>query len=1367
MAPDIEILDVRWSPSDPQSGESISFEVEVRNNGSSTAESVGVIVYVAGEYASVPPNFPLEPQEQRWTVESGTNNFGPGIHEAEAVVTDHDSYDFTIQVGSDFGWVTGTVTTEDGTPVDGSRVYLSGDTLSRDGRVENGEFRFDDIPPGDYTVRVSDTKYDGFSREITVSEGSGTDVSGTVEVQTFQLHVEADPVSPFIDGSGEYELNETVVVEAPSEYNGYEFDEWRDPDGDNIWDDARFEVTMNTDRTIIAQYSKPGDPDLRITGISTSPSNPTADDTVSFDIGLENRGETDARNFELQVQTSGYRATVTDLYLDADDDGDVRDIGEWEPDAGSYSVTATVNDDQSIDEESYGNNDLTRTITVEDQETELPPDLALSDIKVESTPARVDDDVEIRASLSNFGDGDVNDVQIDLVVDGTRRDSSYHDVSRDDSKSVAIGTFTPRAPGQLEIVAEVDPDRDITESSESNNTARTTIDVEERLRELPDLAVTSLTTDPSPPIVGQQLQVDTKLINKQTIPASDVRIDLVVDGTRIDSTYHDLSGGYSETVSIGSFEPDSPGEITLEATVDPGNDVEEVTTSNNAATRSVTVEEGEVLDEKLAISSAGEGRTLVTEFESLGLQFQVANRNAVVADVTGQFRLTHRETGAKFAIDEPTTIEAQGSAQIDTDVEIDEEFPNGTYDVTYRLLRDERTIESVTPGRVVAIDIQRELTTTLTVETVDLTGSRIDDVNVDVESREHDVSQSLVTGAGSNTFEELPVGEYTYRAHSADRNQTLEGTFHLTSGETRRELIFEESRPLSGVVLGSEDEPIADARVSIASHDVEETVRTDGMGSFRFTENVPAEDVSLVAETGSDETTVSQNTVFNDHVTVRVDETGELTVGVDDEEGFEALAIGEVSTPVTLIARSPHFQTLLEIHTLPLRVSYGMVRGLVTSLIDMGEGLKETVLALIRAIMDIPGTVEKFIDVLQAVWENRWKAFSYISQTIRSIPDVARQFDEKQQEDNPYDPDGDGIKRYESFKSGWYLGYIGGTLLGGKGLVKVASKGARFFRSFDSVSAASDKAINTLSQTADRAPGSSVGSTLFKRSKALSDPSVRSSAIGGTVVTNIIHDAPVVEAMRQWAKGAYILNHRTRNRKDGKTTNQDEFEGNWDKDPGEISDRALDAVQGAVGEYATVALIVENKLPEFEDIGMNNIMSKYDGDKLGVGDEAIVMTAKLDKMLPEDGELDLVRVRKTADGPEVRRVYEVKTGDQVDARDITKKQDTYERIKRMDAGESIDSSQTLGNSGLRISDFTRGGDPDLKYILPRGGRITGSRSGTDDRDLSVSDPPVELLHRSDEYRQTGRYILGVGEDAAVAQQRKDSLEFLIDPTRTY
>jgi len=104
--------------------------------------------------------------------------FWPRDHEAEAVVTDHDSYDFTIQVGSDFGWVTGTVTTEDGTPVDGSRVYLSGDTLSRDGRVENGEFRFDDIPPGDYTVRVSDTKYDGFSREITVSEGSGTDVSG-------------------------------------------------------------------------------------------------------------------------------------------------------------------------------------------------------------------------------------------------------------------------------------------------------------------------------------------------------------------------------------------------------------------------------------------------------------------------------------------------------------------------------------------------------------------------------------------------------------------------------------------------------------------------------------------------------------------------------------------------------------------------------------------------------------------------------------------------------------------------------------------------------------------------------------------------------------------------------------------------------------------------------------------------------------------------------------------------------------------------------------------------------------------------------------------------------------------------------------
>jgi len=225
-------------------------------------------------------------------------------------------------------------------------------------------------------------------------------------------------------------------------------------------------------------------------------------------------------------------------------------------------------------------------------------------------------------------------------------------------------------------------------------------------------------------------------------------------------------------------------------------------------------------------------------------------------------------------------------------------------------------------------------------------------------------------------------------------------------------------------------------------------------------------------------------------------------------------------------------------------------------------------------------------------------------------------------------------------------------------LVKVASKGARFFRSFDSVSAASDKAINTLTRTAR-------SSARFERwvyaLQALKG-TLRSKQSPAGRVQSAVRSSRTSSTMPQWwrrcasgQEGAYILNHRTRNRKDGKTTNQDEFEGNWDKDPGEISDRALDAVQEAMASTRrSRSLSKQTRVRRHQDEQYREIRRGQTGGR----GRTIVMTAKLDKDAPGG--------RRARPGPSPQNsrwtrstaCLRGQTGDQVDARDITKKQDT-------------------------------------------------------------------------------------------------------------
>lgn len=486
MTADISILDIEWYPSDPAPDETVEFRVQVRNKGSSTAESVGVVVTVDGEYSHVPPNFDLDPGEQRWTIQTGYNSFDAGVHEGEASVEGHDSQEFTLSVGGELGAVEGRVTTTSGEVPVGSRIYLNGDNIGvEETRTDdNGEFRFEELPPGSYTVEFVDTKYEGFGeKRVSVEGGETASVTGEVEAQTYELDIRGDPISPNFRGdeSGEYLYNEELSVTAPSEYDGYEFVEWRSPDGDTVWDDEEYTFTLRSDRTIIAQYSEPGKPDLTVEDIDFSPATPTEEDTVEFTVEIRNRGESAARNFDLEVSTGdGYIKRATNLNLDAGDRGEVPDIGRWNPSPGTHTVEAETNYNRSVDEESYRNNTHREELEVEAVEPDPRADLAIDDLQVSPRSPTEGEEVDVSGYIENHGNRDVSTARLELSVDGETESTTSRSIDGNDRKPITIGEFTVE-PGLQTVKVEINPEGEIEETTSSNNVATTSVNADDAI----------------------------------------------------------------------------------------------------------------------------------------------------------------------------------------------------------------------------------------------------------------------------------------------------------------------------------------------------------------------------------------------------------------------------------------------------------------------------------------------------------------------------------------------------------------------------------------------------------------------------------------------------------------------------------------------------------------------------------------------------------------------------------------------------------------------------------------------------------------------------------------------------------------------
>jgi len=197
----------------------------------------------------------------------------------------------------------------------------------------------------------------------------------------------------------------------------------------------------------------------------------------------------------------------------------------------------------------------------------------------------VGDEVTIQATVINSGAIIASGVVVSLTSDIDEVARTVLDDLAPGSLGVATLKWTP-APGSHLVRVIVDPDGEVAETDEDNNQISITIMVLS-----PDLSVvpSEISIDPSYPTESSETTLRIVITNTELLMAGPFKVRVTVDGEDLGTleVAIGLLGGDNVTLELPWTS--IPGRHTFKVVVDPDGDVIEEDLSNNAASRTFSV----------------------------------------------------------------------------------------------------------------------------------------------------------------------------------------------------------------------------------------------------------------------------------------------------------------------------------------------------------------------------------------------------------------------------------------------------------------------------------------------------------------------------------------------------------------------------------------------------------------------------------------------------------------------------------------------------------------------------------------------------------------------------------------------------------
>ncbi|WP_204032353.1 CARDB domain-containing protein [Micromonospora qiuiae] len=332
--------------------------------------------------------------------------------------------------------------------------------------------------------------------------------------------------------------------------------------------------------------------DLVVTSLNTVPARPVSGRVATGQITITNNGNTAAGAFLVSWRPWPLAATLTQQVSGlAAGQSRVISIDFTFPVAGAWPSTVTVDSANAVRESNEGNNTLTRTLNVD-----LPrADLVVSAVVLTPSAPVVGQSTTASITVTNTGNTAATEFRVQwrprlLAPPVSIRVAG---LAAGAATTVQLAYTYPFA-GTFPGTVTVDPDRQVTELNETNNTFQLQVVVAPNTV---DLMIEDVTINPSSPTQAAPATVSIRIRNTGNTAAGPFLVEWNPDAlfvstpslSTVSQQVNGLGAGATTTITF-TFAYPRAGNFNTVARVDAFNNVSETNEANNRFVRAVTVQ---------------------------------------------------------------------------------------------------------------------------------------------------------------------------------------------------------------------------------------------------------------------------------------------------------------------------------------------------------------------------------------------------------------------------------------------------------------------------------------------------------------------------------------------------------------------------------------------------------------------------------------------------------------------------------------------------------------------------------------------------------------------------------------------------------
>jgi uncharacterized repeat protein (TIGR01451 family) len=342
----------------------------------------------------------------------------------------------------------------------------------------------------------------------------------------------------------------------------------------------------NNEKAVTFSGTSPAD--LVIGGITWSPTHPSIMDNVIFTVTVKNQGKGKAMNSRVAYYIDDVLLT-TDYLNPISDNASANMTFSWQAKEGTHAIKAVADCYNSVIESNETNNVMTVTFST------LIPDLIIESITGLPAEPSIDDDVTFMVTIKNQGSGKAALSRVYFYVDDSYR--GYQDVPELDGGGSMLKSFTWTAQAGIHAIKAVaDHYNWVKESNETNNVMTVNFPI-------PDLIIEKITDSPAEPSIDDEVTFTVTIKNQGTSPAGPSRVYFYADN--FSEEYQDIPeleagasmpSAFTWTAQIGTH--------TFKAVVDPDNKVTEDDENNNEKTKTISILTTDLIIEAIAWTPA-------------------------------------------------------------------------------------------------------------------------------------------------------------------------------------------------------------------------------------------------------------------------------------------------------------------------------------------------------------------------------------------------------------------------------------------------------------------------------------------------------------------------------------------------------------------------------------------------------------------------------------------------------------------------------------------------------------------------------------------------------------------------------------------